>query len=128
MLNQAGSDYFDCVNIEFNDFLLDRTCIDQSRRACLNELLRVRHNGSLRWRELRWAAAPYDVTQVLNPADFRVKLYQSSSSPLVDLDMLRERRTRFSRISKQEYTLQRTTLYSTIRETGTTSASLAPRQ
>ena len=105
-LNQAGDQEFDCINIEFNDFLLDRACMDESRRACVNELLRVRRNGSLRWRELRWAAAHYDVTQMLDPSDFHVHVYNSSSSPLVKLDCIRKEGRHFL-----EY-LSRNTRYS----------------
>jgi CelD/BcsL family acetyltransferase involved in cellulose biosynthesis len=89
-LNETGSHYFDCINIEFNDFLLDRTCMEESRKACLNELLRVRRNGSLRWHELRWHAAPQDVTRAINPADFHVQVCRTASSALIDLGMLRQ--------------------------------------
>src|SRR5262249_16610356 len=68
-LNQAGNQSFDCVNIEFNDFLLDRACMDEARTSCVHELLRVRRNGSLRWREFHWAAAHHDVTQTLDSCD-----------------------------------------------------------
>src|SRR5262249_28590514 len=89
-LNHAGKQYFDCVNIEFNDFLLDRSGMDESRKACVKELLRVRRNGSLRWRELHWAAAHYDVPRIFNPHDFDVKIDSSASSPLVNLNMIRK--------------------------------------
>ena len=91
LLHQTGSQYFDCIDIEFNDFLLDRTCQDEARKTCLDELLRVRRNGSLRWGKLIWAASPCRLDQVLK-ADFRFKLFREAPSPLVDVGMLRRER------------------------------------
>ena len=51
-LHQAGDSHFDCITIEFNDFLLDGGCQDEARRACLKGLLKVRRDGALRWREM----------------------------------------------------------------------------
>ena len=89
LLHQAGNQYFDCIAIEFNDFLLDKTCQDEARNACLNELLRVRRNRALPWRKLIWAASPHKLAEVLHTADFRFEVFREATSPFVDIGKLR---------------------------------------
>lgn len=88
-LHQAGDEYFDCIAIEFNDFLLDKGCQDEARIACLKELLRVHRARAIRWREFHWAGAPCDVARSLGAVDFPVQIYRSAPSPYVDLGVLR---------------------------------------
>lgn len=88
-LHQAGDARFDCVAIEFNDFLLDNRCQDDARIACLTELLRVHRARAPRWRELHWAGAPSDLARALSAVDVRVQIYHTALSPCLDLELLR---------------------------------------
>lgn len=88
-LHQTGDEHFDCIAIEFNDFLLDKSCQDDARTACLKELVRVRRARALRWREFHWAGAPTDVARSLSAVDFTVQLHRTAPSPCIDLGGLR---------------------------------------
>ena len=95
LLHQTGSQYFDCIAIEFNDFLLDKTCQDEARNACLNELLRVGRNRALPWKRLIWAASRRNLAELLTTTDFRIEVFEESPSPFVDLGKLRRERRNY---------------------------------
>ena len=89
-LNQSGLPDFDCVYIEYNDILLDSTCVSATRAACLAAFSdRPSIFGGRRWREMHWAASAVPPEQMPVHRNAIMKKSKKSVSPYVDLDKVR---------------------------------------
>src|SRR5262249_50721079 len=90
-LNQAGAPEFDCVCIEYNDILVDRTIAKATRAACLAMLTKCEDPSYPKWQEMRWEASPIPPEHMPGRRDVVMETVITSPSPYIDLHAVRRR-------------------------------------